>query len=62
MKYLRFLLLFIEDILILSGCACITTATYLLNGIAGLYVSGVFLCLLGFLIDKKLSSVPDDRR
>ncbi|NKQ20508.1 DUF1056 domain-containing protein [Brevibacillus laterosporus] len=62
MKFIQFLCLFIEDILILSGCACITTATYLLNGIAGLYVSGVFLCLLGFLIGKKLSSVPDDRR
>ncbi|QOS97906.1 DUF1056 domain-containing protein [Brevibacterium sp. JNUCC-42] len=62
MKFIQFLYLFIEDILILSGCACITTATYLLNGIAGLYVSGVFLCLFGYLIGKKLSKVPDDRR
>ncbi|AKF92736.1 DUF1056 domain-containing protein [Brevibacillus laterosporus] len=62
MKFIQFLCLFIEDILILSGCACITTATYLLNGIAGLYVSGVFLCLLGFLIGKKLSEVPERRR
>ncbi|MBG9772965.1 hypothetical protein ABD71_07730 [Brevibacillus laterosporus] len=62
MKFNRFLYLFIEDILILSGCTCMTTATYLLNGIAGIYVSGVFLCLVGFLISKKLSKVPDDRR
>ncbi|TPG89939.1 DUF1056 domain-containing protein [Brevibacillus laterosporus] len=62
MKYVRFLLLFIEDILILSGCICIITATYLLNAIAGIYVSGVFLCLFGYLVGKKPPKVPDGGR
>jgi hypothetical protein len=43
---------YIEDILIISGLVVISTATFLLSFIAGLYVSGSFLLGLGIYFIK----------
>lgn len=42
----------IEDILILSGLACIVIATFLLSKIAGIYVLGFTLVGLGIYFTK----------
>lgn len=46
----KWLNLYLDDILIFGGLACIVGATFLLSKIAGLYVLGVCLLLLGIFV------------
>jgi uncharacterized membrane protein SirB2 len=52
---LKFLILFADDILVLSGLTFITVATFLLSSIAGLYVIGAILIVLAYVFAKNVS-------
>jgi hypothetical protein len=54
----KFMLNYIEDILILSGLTVIIAATFLLSEIAGLYCLGAVLFGLGVYFSKN----PPERR
>lgn len=41
---------YLDDIFIFGGLACIVGATFLLSGIAGMYVLGFCLLLLGIFV------------
>ena len=49
-KVKKFLLSNIEDFLIFAGLILIIVATFILNYIAGIYVMGVILLILGWFI------------
>lgn len=41
---------YLDDVLIFAGCGLIVYATYLLSGIAAMYVGGFLLIVLGILV------------
>lgn len=45
----RILVLLLDDLLFIGGCALICVASFLIGRIIGLYVTGAVLCLLGCL-------------
>jgi hypothetical protein len=49
---MKFIIKYIEDILILCGLAVIVATTFLLSTIAGLYILGVVLLGLGIYFAK----------
>ena len=55
---LRVLGKFAEDIFILTGLIFIVVATFMLSEIAGIYVLGIILLLIGLLMARK----PKERR
>lgn len=55
---LRWLNAYLEDLFIFGGLACIVTATFLLSKIAGLYVLGFCLLMLGIFV----ATHPAERR
>ena len=52
-KILTFLGAFVEDFLILTGLILIIKTTYTLNTIAGAYVLGFILLIIGIIMARK---------
>jgi len=50
----RILVLLLDDILFIGGCALICVASFLIGQILGLYITGAVLCLLGYLAGKAM--------
>jgi len=45
---------YIDDILVVAGCALIVYASYCLSPIAAMFVGGVFLIAAGFALGRSL--------
>jgi len=56
--FVKIILSFSEDVLIAAGLFFILRATFLINYVAGLYVTGFVLLALGYLISRR----PSKRR
>lgn len=55
LKIIKFLSLIAEDIAIILGCFLIIRATFIINYVAGLYITGLFLLIFGVLLSHKSS-------
>ncbi|MGK0575515.1 hypothetical protein [Macrococcus capreoli] len=52
-KLLRIILLFLDDMLLMSGMSLIIIAAFIIGLIYGLVVAGVMLIILAYLIGRK---------
>jgi hypothetical protein len=43
---------YLDDLLVVAGCGLVVYATYLLSGIAALYVGGFSLIALGIIVGR----------
>jgi hypothetical protein len=54
-KIIQYLSLFAEDIAIILGSIFVIRATFIINYVAGLYITGLFLLYFGVLLSRNSS-------